>query len=261
MSEEQELARTISAYLDGSCTLAQTVATVAEPIERAYAAGDGAAVEGLLWDLWYATIEAAQRTPHASPRQQALVDVVAGLKARAEPPEPADAARGGWVFAERGLWGAPKLLGAAMRETWNARPDERGGAGMGGEGMGAGEWANVNAFAARLSAGGVCDFVLYAIWSVRDALEEERAEGALVPGAGVWFLYAGRAIWESAEEYGRAGRGGVVWTGKSGFCKERWGLWKKRFGEVVRDGGVGEEARAMARQAVEAMERVEAGEA
>jgi hypothetical protein len=34
------------------------------------------------------------------------------------------------------------------------------------------------------------------------------------------------------------GSGGLLWSGKHGFCRERWNLWHERFVELSYDDGL-----------------------
>ncbi len=135
-------------------------------------------------------------------------------------------------------------------------------------------WVNLNAFVARLTAARVYDFELYAIWQLRDALEEPVEESgeevtdssfdAKIPAAVQWIFYCGELIYTSKREYehgprvGDPARGGELWKGdKRGFCEERWGFWKNRFAELQHYEKLLPETRALAGKAVQVMEGIE----
>lgn len=154
------------------------------------------------------------------------------------------------------------IFGASMREAWNDSPTNLG------QCITVEEWTNVNAFVARLTAAGVRDFSLYAIWSMRETLETEITPeqlDKLLPASATWVLYAGKQLYESEEEWPKSPRegdpasGGPLWSGKRGFCRERWSSWKRGFESVAGREGVGEGARGIAKEAVGAMEAVERG--
>lgn len=152
------------------------------------------------------------------------------------------------------------------------------------------QWININAFAAKLTAAHVTDLKLWAIWAFRDALEDEpwnrsfnpeeidkaRREAKLygrtidildgiVPAAAQWIFHAGHLVFQCQEEYppgahtGDPARGGDLWKGKHGFCKERWQLWKARFQWVTEAQELREETRVVAKEAVDVMEKIERG--
>ncbi|OJJ89201.1 DUF3632 domain-containing protein [Aspergillus glaucus CBS 516.65] len=94
----------------------------------------------------------------------------------------------------------------------------------------------------------------FALITLRDALEtppnelsEEDPLEALTPAAAA----VGNA----------PGRGGPLWKGNHGFCKERWELWLERFGEVARmEGEIGDKVRMIARDAVQIMREIGDGD-
>lgn len=68
--------------------------------------------------------------------------------------------------------------------------------------------------------------------------------------------------YESGPLIGKAGAGGPLWDGIHGFCKERWGLWQRRFLELGVDTSetlLSDETREKARKAGEAMLKLSAG--
>ena len=79
------------------------------------------------------------------------------------------------------------------------------------------------------------------------------------------MLYAGKQLYQSEEEWlknpreGDPASGGPLWTGKRGFCRERWEFWKKGFEGVAGREDVDEATRRIAKEAVEAMKVVERG--
>ena len=145
------------------------------------------------------------------------------------------------------------------------------------------QWLNINAFAARITAGScAAEFSLFGLWSLREALEEEplqddawsrwaeadpdkilsKLDGS-VPTAAQWIFHAGRALFtcedqiEPSPNRGNPMKGGALWGGKSGFCRERWDLWKKRFEWVQGVTTLEASTKEAAKKAVEAMEQIE----
>jgi hypothetical protein len=204
-------------------------AAFTEPIDHAFLqGGDGDhRVEGLLWQAWAAVIEAAARTRDDAARAR-LADLLSAIRDRGPLARPDG--------QECVIWGSMKahvdlpVFGAQMRETWNETPPIRS----------AESWANLNAFAAQLTLGGI-DFSLYAIWALRDALEDDEYELALVlPAAVQWLRLAGPALAALARKGAtyqigdHAGplcrRAGLT---AAGFSTRRWEFWRNRLEEIA----------------------------
>ncbi|KAI5823884.1 hypothetical protein K523DRAFT_286030 [Schizophyllum commune Tattone D] len=116
-----------------------------------------------------------------------------------------------------------------------------------------------------------------ALWTMRDALEYEpdhssykRVPRALkVEAAAQWAVHAGRTMYECKEimgpkgnakwpaNAGAPGRGGDKWEGVDGYDAARWRLWREEFGRVAEEEGERENVRRAAKEAAEAMRRVE----
>jgi len=82
---------TMEAYLTGALSLSAVVLALAKPIETSYTAGElespGQSTEGRLWTLWLNIIGYAKDTLHDdSSTQTALVNLMAALKSRPNPP-------------------------------------------------------------------------------------------------------------------------------------------------------------------------------
>lgn len=96
------------------------------------------------------------------------------------------------------------------------------------------------------------DYGLFILWTFRDALEHPSdtpphgsggwAMDCFVPAAAKLIEIAGPKIsgWHHEYEYGPRvmmdpGKGGPLWNGSHGFCRERWTFWRKRFFELARE--------------------------
>lgn len=126
--------------------------------------------EGSLWVLWFTILHAAKRIHWEHPDQMRLVELVARLKHRPDPPLPTNmtiALSRNWIWSSGKVWSVLLLLGASGRESWNDSP----GCGAGWTDVEVAAFRNVNAFVARLTAEGIYDFMLYGMWALRDALE------------------------------------------------------------------------------------------
>ncbi|PVH91940.1 hypothetical protein DM02DRAFT_620222 [Periconia macrospinosa] len=131
-------------------------------------------------------------------------------------------------------------------------------------------WANFNYHLARLTDDGVQDMTTYfAIWAVRDALEDNYdatpiAYDAYIPAAAAWMRGAGRVLYTKEVDLtptdpsqGNPAGGGDLWTGVAGFAKDRWAFWKKRFASIAGVDGIREGTRRTAKEAIEWMEKAE----
>lgn len=114
---------------------------------------------------------------------------------------------------------------------------------------------------------GFGDLVTFGLWSLREALEENhedtsKLDGGL-PAAAQWVFHAGELIYDCEEEIaphpqgGDPYKGGDLWTGKHGFCKERWELWKQRFDSLAESTDLQTETKQVAREAVVAMGKID----
>ncbi|KAL8731632.1 MAG: hypothetical protein Q9166_003320 [cf. Caloplaca sp. 2 TL-2023] len=208
-------------------------------------------------DIWTSILTLARSVPHSSPTIPHLVSLLAAIKTMPDSP----AAR----VPQK--WSQLPNLGTEIRENWNRTIQEtEDDASWSCTPSG---WASMNAFVAQFTAAGVANYNRYAIWALRDALEDpvghESSVGypcnldRHVPAAAVWILYAGKVMyteWLGLEE--PQDRGGSLWEGK-GFEAGRWGFWKERFRWVgkQREVEIQDETREMARRAVERMEEIE----
>ncbi|KAI5890960.1 uncharacterized protein SCHCODRAFT_02627750 [Schizophyllum commune H4-8] len=132
-------------------------------------------------------------------------------------------------------------------------------------------------FLACVWAAGLWPFHDLALWTMRDALEYgpdhssyKRVPRALkVEAAAQWAVHAGRQMYECKEimgpkgnanwpaNAGAPGRGGDKWDGVDGYDAGRWRLWREEFGRIAESDGELENVRSAAKEAAEAMRKVE----
>lgn len=216
-------------------------------------------VEAQLWGLYFTILYAARKTSWRDEgAQQKLVNLVVALKARPDPEPPANmtiALKENWIYESGHLWSKAIMFGPSARESWNDYP----GGGAGWYPVEVNGWTNVNAFTARLTGQHVHDFVLYAQWAIRDALDGtiEVIEGSykqasskvamaesLFEVARVWILLAGKYVYEEESK-------------NSGKDKEsRWDRWQKRFEEEAARGQYSSSVTAAAKECAEMMSRI-----
>ncbi|KAF8216670.1 hypothetical protein K438DRAFT_400819 [Mycena galopus ATCC 62051] len=223
------------------------------------AAPDGTpSTEGQLWELWYAVLHAAKRTRWRNDENNThskLVALVAAIKRVPDPPLPANAnkaLRNDWIWEGGTLWSTLTMLGPASREAWNDSP----GAAFGYSEAAIAAWANANAFVARLTAEDVREYSIYAIWAMREGLEEkrklpEKKKGnwldATVPAAAAWIAIWGKKMYERREDLTpqNPNEGNPAMPGdymikrtksdRPEWSRERWAFWKQRG--VPKDAG------------------------
>lgn len=135
-------------------------------------------------------------------------------------------------------------------------------------------WANLNCFFAGITHKGIYDFSMYAIWALREALENDLQDDAeatvaqkydaYIPAASAWLIEAGRTLYTKEVDLtptdakqGNPARGGELWKGKAEFSKERWSFWKERFVQIAAMDKVSENTKYVAKTSVEQMERSE----
>ncbi|OJJ80713.1 DUF3632 domain-containing protein [Aspergillus glaucus CBS 516.65] len=152
------------------------------------------------------------------------------------------------------VWEDLPMLDWDFREEWDVRSIPSGPPGRRQKAIL--DFINLNKFTALLMATEelVFDFSWFALITFRTALETPPNQlpvtdplDAYVPAAVAWIetLGVGIYVWDEEHEHrplsGVSGKGGPLWKGKHGFCKER-------FGEVASmDDELGEEAMTAAR--------------
>ncbi|KAL5326835.1 hypothetical protein ACEPPN_004524 [Leptodophora sp. 'Broadleaf-Isolate-01'] len=227
MSSKQSEA--LTSALTAKSDYTNTARTFTEPITQAIDSGASEEVlEEKLSSSWRVLIDVAAKTEHQA--QEPLIEIAKAIQTQG--------GSGDEKLKSVTIWGSPvkiwddmPLLGASMRSAWNRAP----GSGSKDD-FSATEWANLNAFVARLTALSVSipafDFSLYAIWTMRSAFEGNESNAAVVDAAKMWFLYAREFIEQSSREGksfdGPIARAGVKYADKEwkGFCDERLDVWK-----------------------------------
>jgi hypothetical protein len=222
-----------------------------------------------LLNLWYSIIHSAKRLPFRDTTSlEKLVALMKAIKASSPPPN----------IIRLHLFHSLHNFGLAARETMNDCP----GGGCGYLVPEVHAYTNMLYFYALLTREKIVDFWIYCIWEMREALETPHEDdtsefrqsdrrvtaadrhNATVPPAAMWIFALGREVYEREHDHapkrpsqGNPGTGGPLWTGKSGFSKARWALWKKRFDQIAKMGGITDEVRGIALEAVSAMDEIE----
>ncbi|PYH78813.1 hypothetical protein BO82DRAFT_243353, partial [Aspergillus uvarum CBS 121591] len=229
-------------------------------------------LEDQLTRLWRLILTLAHQTPM---HQAKLVDLLTALSQLPDATalRKNEAEEKPLMIHDMQVWQDLPMLGWEIRHRWN---DSVPAPGPGAERDAAiARIGNVNRFVARLVATHEPVFrphAWFALVTLRRALETPWAQmapedprAAWVPAAAAWIEVLGAEIYAWEEEYaagpaaGAPGRGGPLWQGKHGFCRERWGLWRERFGEVARLDGEDVHVRSVAGRAERRMKVIESG--
>ncbi|KAF7590279.1 hypothetical protein BBP40_003016 [Aspergillus hancockii] len=199
---------------------------------------DAENLENFVWEFWVIFINIAKQIPCDSPSQDRLVELVKALSEI--PPTTIQI----WGNDTR-LWADLPLLGPNMREAWNPpTPNDSKEVAQG--------WINLNSFAARLLTLDATSWKLFAVWALRDALEEESSGSKLecdVVVAREWFKHGGPILREQVtandDKEDRMMAGGTLYQGPAKVSLERWVFWKERLNKICEQGGeVGQVASA-----------------
>lgn len=209
-------------------------------------------------DLWYSVIHSARRISFRERDWHAKVaDVVAAFKNYSIP--------GNEQYNY--LYSALTDFSMACREAYNDTPAPESSFDIEIR-----AWANMNYFYASVAGKGLDDLSLFAIWTMRQALETPQEDDkqstaaqkykTYVPAAAVWVFGMRIALYAKEEDLtpkdkklGNPARGGALWKGKAEFSTDRWRFWRERFAEVGKLEDVSEDTQTLAKDAVEAMER------
>jgi hypothetical protein len=140
-------------------------------------------------------------------------------------------------------------------------------------------FAGVNALIAHLMLRVVklFNYELFALWTMRNGLEypladsgvaPKRAKGqreqslCSIPAAVRLVEVIGEPMYSWDHEFEHSalmapGSGGPLWSGKHGFCRERWNIWHERFVELSFDDVLEGKYRDGARKAADVMSAIE----
>ncbi|KAI6758350.1 hypothetical protein HG530_010590 [Fusarium avenaceum] len=232
---------------------------------------DATEIENKLNDLWSDVLTAAEQTPHD--QQDKLVEVVQSIK---HLPEATEKAKKLTVWDDAKSWDELPMFGPKAREQLD----------IGMLNTLDSNWypltclpiaqeksekacVNINAFFARISAADVQDFSLFAIWTLREALEDPSAEQVakqtspkLLKAASVWFIYASGELKKSSKEghqfEGKIAKPGASLTefkdedGWRGFCEARWKVWEDRL-TPLKEADLSEETKSLVVRAVDSL--------
>lgn len=256
---------TVQKYLEGDIDVHTAAATLFKPIDEKIIAQKLDDVNFL--DFWYSILHAARRKSFHEAEDDGKRNAhfhakVADLVAAFRDHKVKDHEEYNYLYSSL------MDFSMACREAYNDAPEPYA------SDIEIDAWTNINFFYARITEKGLQDLSIYAIWSMRTALENEPqddVEGTAiqkydvyVPAAAAWIFGMGRALYAkevdltpSDRKQGNPAKGGELWKGTAGFSKERWALWKERLATVSKMDEVSGKTRYIAKDAIEAMERAE----
>ncbi|KAH8198064.1 hypothetical protein TruAng_007788 [Truncatella angustata] len=230
-------------YLGSSTS--QSALVVARHIDDAVPDAGKDEVDQFVWNTWGQLFQVAQQVQHDDLAQDKLVKVVRELMLLPS---------GGTA----GAWRDLPQLGWVIRDWFNFAPSaQHAGSEHADEILNA--WVNVNAFWARLGGTGVIPVRDFAIWSLRQSLEdEEEVKGKVLDNrlltAAQYVEYDGHILhkllvlgWEPSDAEAQMFKGGSLFDGQPGLSNKRWSFWASRFEELAKKASTEEASTAAAR--------------
>lgn len=131
-------------------------------------------------------------------------------------------------------------------------------------------WTALNSFAARLLGSAVRLWTNFALWELRDGLEEppvnDQARDTHLITASEWIIHAGPVLCGAALDRARLDEhdtqslrpGSLYEGGSAGFSRERWNFWVDRLDEL-RSAATDEEVKEEAQTAWEMIQSLVVG--
>ncbi|KAF2762773.1 hypothetical protein EJ05DRAFT_481660 [Pseudovirgaria hyperparasitica] len=224
----------------GGSDAAGTLEKFTEPLRKAAGNGNEDEISDALAYEWKSILTVAENTTHSE--QSHLIDFVTRLRK-----ETLKSSSGGAISHEGGsIWTDLPTFGWQVREAWGFSPKQPGA-----DEASKTPYVNQNAFLARLTnmstagdADDTLDFSLYALWSLREALEDDAPEetpgyGA-IRAAAVWMIYSAEKIWQLSEAEkafdGKLAKAGRKFKDEEwrGFNNDRWNVWKDEFRKLAK---------------------------
>ncbi|KAG4255781.1 hypothetical protein FPRO03_04729 [Fusarium proliferatum] len=230
---------------DSSVSAQQAAEKLASPCLEAITKNeDTAKIEGEFDSLWSSVLSAAEQTPHD--KQGKLVETLHAIKSI---PQSAETAKKVVVWGEEKRWDELPMFGGKAREQLDIAQEKSDEA-----------FVNINGFFARATAAGVDDLSLFAIWTLREALEDPAADKIsetstkLLKASSVWFIYAADALAKASKD-GKQFDGKVAKPGASlaefkdeagwrGFNNDRWKVWLDRL-STLKEADVPEDTKSL----------------
>ncbi|KAF4411176.1 Vegetative incompatibility HET-E-1 [Fusarium acutatum] len=230
---------------DSSVSAQQAAEKLASPcLEAIKKKEDASKIEGEFDGLWSSVLSAAEQTPHD--KQEKLVETLHAIKSI---PQSAETAKKVVVWGEEKRWDELPMFGGKAREQLDIAQEKSDEA-----------FVNINGFFARATAAGVDDLSLFAIWTLREALEDPAADKIsetspkLLKASSVWFIYAADALAKASKDGkqfdGKVAKPGASLTefkdkaGWRGFNNDRWKVWQDRF-STLKEADISQDSKSL----------------
>ncbi|OJJ53486.1 hypothetical protein ASPSYDRAFT_82400 [Aspergillus sydowii CBS 593.65] len=211
-----------------------------------------ASLEAQLGQLWHQIFKIAYNNPE---HQDKLVSILVDMSHLPDVMTPGDNGQDGpLILHDMQVWRDMPLLGWEIRRHWDECIPLPGSDTVKREAAIL-KTINVNCFVALLVATDEPVFMAdswFALVTLRIALETPWVLGA--------EIYEWDDEYESGRLIGAPGRGEPLWKGKRGFSKNRWTLWRRRFGETAKKKDEPEHVKRVVREAELMMKEIEAGD-
>ncbi|KAH7151445.1 hypothetical protein DER46DRAFT_476189, partial [Fusarium sp. MPI-SDFR-AT-0072] len=246
-----DLAKLLS---DSAITAEQAAEKLASPcLEAIKKNEDASKIEGEFDSLWSSVLSAAEQTPHD--KQGKLVETLHAIKSI---PQSAETAKKVVVWGEEKRWDELPMFGGKAREQLDIEKSDEA-------------FVNINGFFARATAAGVDDLSLFAIWTLREALEDPAADKIsetspkLLKASSVWFIYAADALAKASKDGkqfdGKVAKPGASLTefkdeaGWRGFNNDRWKVWQDRF-LTLKEADIPQDSKSLVSQASDSLTKI-----
>ncbi|VZH91539.1 unnamed protein product [Fusarium fujikuroi] len=235
---------------DSSVSAQQAAEKLASPcLEAIKKNEDASKIEGEFDSLWSSVLSAAEQTPHD--KQGKLVETLYAIKSI---PQSAETAKKVVVWGEEKRWDELPMFGGKAREQLDIAQEKSDEA-----------FVNINGFFARATAAGIDDLSLFAIWTLREALEDPAGDKTsqtspkLLKASSVWFIYAADVLAKASKDGkqfdGKVAKPGASLTefkdeaGWRGFNNDRWKVWLDRL-STLKEADVPEDTKSLVVQAL-----------
>ncbi|OAA70235.1 hypothetical protein ISF_02209 [Cordyceps fumosorosea ARSEF 2679] len=213
-------------------TSAEDTASKIDQLFQDSVAANSDGAEDFLYTLWDVVLESAVTIPATDQRLQQLIDVIKALQKK--------------NTAEVEIWGAKTsvwkdlpMLGPALREAWNFKPELDGTE----DHASLQKWISLNSFAARILGHKIQSSFNLGLWELRAGLEEKHPSDASrdlhLNTTSEWLWHAGNELYRlsyngtlSQGDVDMTKTGSLVAVPTKGLSKDRWTFWKKRLGEL-----------------------------
>ncbi|TQV98193.1 hypothetical protein IF1G_03936 [Cordyceps javanica] len=238
----KQIAEIIDVEVKDAASLAKPTSTqdTADKIDQLFqktiaANKDGA--EDFLYTFWDVVLKSVVTIPATDQRLQQLINVIEALQKK-------NTAEVEIWDAKTSVWKDLPMLGPALREAWNFKPELK----QGKEDHAAlQKWISLNSFAARILGHQLQSSFNLGLWELRAGLEEKHPSEASrdlhLNTASEWLWHAGDELHRLSgaaatlkqDEVDVTRTGSLVDAPSKGPSKDRWAFWKKRLGDLSSD--------------------------